>query len=265
MYKGLVAIDLDGTLLNGRGELSAVNRQVIRALQRNDYYITLATGRIHQSAAYYAEQLSLQGTIISHQGAVVKDMSGNKWLEYVLPPALVADLLAYSRAFPVKRGYFFNNDLVAVEQGADYLFTALTHFSRKPPLVIDELPLGNLPGAVTRMTFHGEEAALEHMYRRLQRDFGDQAGVVLMERKYLEVMHPQASKGNALRMLTEQLGLEREQVIAIGNEANDIGMLRFAGKSAAMGNAPEEVKQHADVVTKSNEEDGVAYFLQQFL
>src|SRR5690606_4761658 len=125
----LIAIDMDGTLLDPRGELSPANRQVISELQQSGYYVTLATGRVHQSAAYYAQQLSLQSTIISHQGAVMTDSTGKKLFEHLLSPTLAADLVDYAKEFPVSRGYFFNNDEVAVERDGDHLFTAHTHFS----------------------------------------------------------------------------------------------------------------------------------------
>ena len=99
-------------------------------------------------------------------------------------------------------------------------------------------------------------------FRRL---FGDQIEITTSKPQYLEFTHKEATKGRALEYLANLKGIERESVIAIGDSYNDISMLQYAGLAIAMGNAPEEVKAHADYVTGINDEDGVAQAIHRFV
>ncbi|BBP93338.1 hypothetical protein BsIDN1_69560 [Bacillus safensis] len=82
---------------------------------------------------------------------------------------------------------------------------------------------------------------------------------------FLEILHPDVSKGNAVKLLAKELGIPREEVMAIGDNGNDVSMLEFAGCGVAMGNAIDDVKAVADVVTKSNNEAGVAHVLHELV
>ncbi len=265
MYSGLIAIDMDGTLLDPQGRLSEANRSAIAELRQRGYAVTLATGRIHASAAYFAEVLGLNTALISHQGALLTEVDGARLHERVLDAGLVQQVIDLSRTYVVERGCFYSNDDVAVEDGSDRLNSDLLRFNRQPPQTAAQLKPALSAAGATKVMFTGPQAELERLYLLLQEYFANQAHIVYMERRFLEVLHGQATKGQTLRVLAERLGIARERVIAIGDEANDIDMIRYAGYGVAMGNAPQDVQKHADFVTISNAEDGVAHALRKFL
>lgn len=86
-----------------------------------------------------------------------------------------------------------------------------------------------------------------------------------MNREFLEFVHADTSKAAALQRIGEMFGIQREEMIAFGDGMNDLSMLQYAGLGIAMENAPEELKEHADLVTKTNEEDGVAWAIQKIM
>ena len=113
------------------------------------------------------------------------------------------------------------------------------------------------------MTGHPEKLAI--LEKEMQQKFGDRLSIYRSEPFFLEFMPMNVDKANSLAHLLEHLGLKREELIAIGDGFNDLSMIKYAGLGVAMSNAQEIVKENADKVTKSNEEDGVAYIIEEYL
>jgi len=99
----------------------------------------------------------------------------------------------------------------------------------------------------------------------LRERFGRELYITRSKPYYLEMLHPEATKGRALRVVAGYFGIPRQEVIAIGDSFNDLDMIRYAGLGVVMENAREEVKRFADYVTRSNEDDGVAEVLEKFV
>ena len=111
----------------------------------------------------------------------------------------------------------------------------------------------------------GEAETLRDKRRELESIFAGKLYVTQSSFDILEFLHPNVSKGNALSVIAKDLGIAPEEVVAIGDNHNDIGMMRFAGLGVAMGNAHEEVKEAADYVTLSNAEEGVAAVIEELI
>jgi Cof subfamily protein (haloacid dehalogenase superfamily) len=121
------------------------------------------------------------------------------------------------------------------------------------------------PQPCLKLGAYGDASTIREKRIQLGKLFAGQLYVTQTSDRWLEIMHPDVSKANALKFITERLGIQPEEVLAIGDNHNDIEMLRFAGLGIAMGNAHEEVKSVADYVTLKNTEDGVAVALEKFL
>ncbi|RYD07145.1 hypothetical protein N752_00755 [Desulforamulus aquiferis] len=117
----------------------------------------------------------------------------------------------------------------------------------------------------TKVLVVGDEALLDNLWREMAQHFGESLHITKSKPHFLELSHPQATKGHALDMLAKGWGLNREQVIAIGDSYNDLEMIEYAGLGVIMGNARQDVKDKADYVTNSNEEDGVAEVIKKFI
>ena len=124
--------------------------------------------------------------------------------------------------------------------------------------------LADVNHRLVKMTIFGSSAEMD----QAERDWPTlhcPLSIIRSGERFIDIMHPQASKGNALRKLAEEMGVDRTQVMAVGNYYNDLGMLEFAGLGVAMANAPEDLKRKADAVTLNNNEDGVAHALHRYV
>jgi Cof subfamily protein (haloacid dehalogenase superfamily) len=111
----------------------------------------------------------------------------------------------------------------------------------------------------------GKEEEIESLERSLKNDCSEELTIYRSKPTYLEIMHHTVTKTYAIRFLQEKFNLEQNQIIAVGDNFNDIDMLQYAGLGVAMGNAPEQVKQIADEITSSNDDNGVAKVIQKYL
>ena len=134
----------------------------------------------------------------------------------------------------------------------------------QPPIEVADVA-SIYPQPCIKIVGIGGADTLREKRRELERIFSSQVYVTQSSFDLVELLHPHVSKGNALRAIAEDLAILPEEVVAIGDNHNDIGMLRFAGLGVAMGNAHAEVKAAADFVTLSNAEDGVAVVVEEMI
>ncbi|MCC3376345.1 Cof-type HAD-IIB family hydrolase [Cohnella sp. REN36] len=254
----LIALDVDGTLLNDDHELSPRVARAVLAAAEHGAEIVLCTGRGSTSALTVLEQLGLSGTVITHNGASVVDSVTREVLhEAEIAAAAVERYLALFR----ERGLHFDMntafDLFTErldEETSDMYERMLT----KPIL---RAAAEGMPPRTVKISIFAPKESLDEL-ELAWRDWDHELQTIRSGDFFIDVQHTDASKGAALSRLARMRGIPREEVLAIGNYYNDIGMLRFAGCGVAMANSPDEVKEAADEVTVSNNEDGVAVVLE---
>ena len=134
-----------------------------------------------------------------------------------------------------------------------------------PPVVEVEDVASLYPQSCIKVAGIGEESTLREKRIELERIFAGKLYVTQSSFDLVEFLHPEVSKVNALKTIAADLGIAPEEIVAIGDNHNDIGMIRFAGLGVAMGNAHDEVKASADYVTSSNTEEGVAAVIEKLL
>lgn len=265
----LIALDIDGTLLDSAGQLRPRVRQAIAAAQAQGIVVTLATGRRYRGTVGIAADIGIEAPLVLNNGNLIYDVAAGSPL-YHQPLAVRTTRLAISimhdRGFaPVLYRH--------VETGPDVFYDRVsddTWFWRWEPGVAEQVPhlLQASTPAPDKILVHDRterigqlEAALAEALPgqwRAYKTGGAEDGYAI-----LELFHGACSKAGGLRRLARHLGIGRREVLAIGDHFNDVEMLAWAGFGVAMANAPPDVQRHARLVTRSNDEDGVAEAIER--
>lgn len=269
----LVATDLDGTLLNERGELTPEVCQAAQSVQAAGIIVCLATSRRLTGARPVAEAIGLRGPLILYDGVQVRGFPTHEILMSKPLSARVGqdvvDILAEHGLQPIVQHADEDGERLLVgpaSGGASHAATYLANFTHQ----VVELPVTALCDGhrdPLRIVAFG---ALQTLRRAASAIAHLSCGFQLLERgnygtAELSVFAPDASKGNALLWLAEFLGVAPAETLAIGDGINDVSMLRAAGLGVAMGNAAAPIKEAAHVVTATNKEDGVAVALYRHI
>lgn len=264
MYR-LLAIDLDGTLLNPRPHKTITPRTRL-ALQRvaeAGVRIVIATGQNLAVLQAICGDLPVTGPQIIENGAQIADIqTGQIYHEHLLPAELVLPVLNALQKLGLHRAYHTRRFVYA-----DVDTPRVRQWYRPPvPAVIEVADVASLyPEPCIKVVGVGAESVLRAHRPDLIARFDKQLYITQSAYDLLEFLHPAVSKREGLETITRDLGLDRSQVVAIGDGHNDIGMIEFAGLGVAMGNAHEEVKSRADYVTRSNAEEGVAAVIEELI
>lgn len=271
----LIALDIDGTLLTYKSELTPRTRAAIEAAQANGVKVVLVTGRRFGSAHQLIQELQLDVMLISHNGALTKDVVTLETLGYhPLNVELAQQVLQAGREFgadaiccddPHGHG-------VMVLEGISENNRALHRYLSKYRHAVREVEnlLHYLDHDPIQMMFSGCCDPMDEFAEQLQAAMGNQ--IQLFKTRYraldltiLDALSSTASKGDSLAEIVAQHGIAREEVMAIGDNFNDLTMLRYAGTGIVMANAEEELKQMGFELTDSNEADGVAKAIEKYL
>ena len=259
----LVALNVDGTLLDSQGRLSAANTAAIVQAKSKGVKIVLATARQPRPASWLIQELGLTTPLICHNGAVgYRPEDGVELWHLRLDLSCAREIAAY-----------------ADEHGFELSITVdgLTYYRQRPgqtPGPLDEshyVLASNLEAVTrppTRIIAHGAEAATAiwcefrpRLWAQVRFDRYYREGMLYS----LTMVSARASKGAALARLCREWKIAPESVLAIGDSEADLEMFAYAGLSVAVGNAPPVVQAAADAVAPSNDEDGVAWAIEKFV
>ncbi|MDD3894480.1 MAG: Cof-type HAD-IIB family hydrolase [Syntrophomonadaceae bacterium] len=263
----LVAVDLDDTLLNSGLQISPECIAAINKVQEKGIIVTLATGRMFISALPYARQLeSIKDIpVITYQGALVKcSLSGEELYYRPLKTDKAIEIMQYFKKSKVHFQAYFNDQLCMeslTEEGMEYSRLA----GVEPVIIKDLIEEASRQDTCKVLAVIENEKLLLDMELELRGIYTRDLYITRSKPCYLEVMDPQANKGDALKVIAGHYGIDRKEVLAIGDSYNDMAMIEWAGIGVAMGNARKSVKETADYITTSNEEEGVAEALYRFI
>ncbi len=260
-YK-LIAADLDGTLRAEEQSFTPRLRDAVRRAQERGVRVVIATGRVYRTAAPFARDLGLDGAIICNHGATIRDIRADKiLLEHRVPLARARELIARASddltTLVCIDEEFYTPRLTA--HAVEYIGSYRDHLNVVPDLA------RSLPGAPQKILFICDESIAASLRIELKIRFGDALQIVQSWGTYVEVTHRDASKGNAVAWLANRWSIARDEVIALGDQGNDISMIEWAGLGVAMGNAIDRVQALADYVAPRAEEDGAAAVIEKFV
>ena len=248
--------------------MSPVVRAAVAAAQARGVHVTLATGREFRSASRFARDLELAAPLICAQGAVIKHCVTLDVLHHVpLSGTLAVEAITMLHDTGVCVLANIDDKLYIVSDGPEFAsFTRRWGVPDPANLVVApnlaEITRQTPP---TKVMFSGDPPIVDREFARISAHFGEALAVVRSDVTVGEMIAPGLSKGIALATVARRLGVERDQVIAIGDEENDVPMLQWAGLGLAMGNAPDSVKRMAHAVIPSVEEDGVAWAIDRYI
>ncbi|MDQ0337863.1 Cof subfamily protein (haloacid dehalogenase superfamily) [Caldalkalibacillus uzonensis] len=256
----LIAVDLDGTLLTDKKDISPKTKQALQQATSQGHYVVISTGRPFRSSKNYYDQLNLNTPIVNFNGALVHHPQKPEWGFFHTPLDLdvAQNVVSTAEKFRVKNIMIEVMDEVYLKKHDKLIMQ--TFFD--PPVNVNTMPqvIHTKPTSVLIHPY-------EHHVDRLRQYLSEYHAEVVDHRKWaapwhvIEVIKAGINKAVGLEKVCRSLNIPRENIIAFGDEDNDVEMLQFAGCGVAMGNAIKPLKEVADWVTLDNEQDGIAHFL----
>jgi len=271
----LIAIDIDGTLLNSKVELSPENRGALRRAHAAGIEIVLGTGRRHDFAMPIAASVGFDLWLFSSNGAITRSTRGETFHTDLLPKLTAVKL---ARAMQKYRNYmvltFDRPGMGAIVcENHDQLYTVIQRWMEKNAAFIQYVsPIEN---AVTEDPIQAMVCGPVDLMDQAQADLDTldfRRDFTALRTQYdfrdlciVDLLNAGCSKGHALERWARHRGFDRSEVMAIGDNYNDVEMLTFAGHPVIMGNACDELKQTGWAVTRHHDEHGVAATIEQVL
>jgi hypothetical protein len=270
----LIALDIDGTLLDSRWTLPEANRAAIAEATRRGIEVALVTGRRYDFAMPIALQIGAPLTMIVSNGAIIRTQDGETHLRHLLPRATAARVLEITRAWRDSAAVIFdrpreNQVILETFASDDPIRTA--YYARNKEFIGQAVPLEScLTEDPLQVMLSGKVEIMRQVEGVLSAAQAAQnfkvASTVYESRDFamIDVIHPNCSKGAALAEWAALRGLGREEIMAVGDNHNDLEMLSFAGVPVVMGNCVPELRNFGWHETASNDHNGVAAAIELF-
>ncbi len=265
-YK-MIALDLDGTLTNSQKEVTDHTKKVLIDIQKEGKIVVLATGRPIQGALGIAKELELDvygGYILSFNGGIIQNCkTGEIVFQQKIPTELIPRLGEASRRYQVPI-LTYQGDSIITEDTMDKYVRIEAAINKMPVKALDNFA-EEVTFPVTKCLMVADGWILEGILPQMQKEFGEVLNIFRSEPFFMELTPPGIDKAQSLERLLELTGVKREELIACGDGFNDVSMIKYAGLGVAMANAQDAVKEVADEVTVSNDEDGVALIVEKYM
>ena len=260
-YK-FVAVDMDGTLLDSKGQISERTVLAIRQLVETGVIFTISTGRPIQGVDKYNCLLHLAGPVITYNGAMIVDAKTHRTLfEKGLSAHDARKIYRLGLHYDTTMCIWAGNQLYGNRlDDRIHDYKKLSGVEPKKIESIEEL----LDIGVTKILWYDNEAAIQTMLSELSEDMFAEVTYCTSKPTFLEFFNRGVSKSEAMRQIGAIYHISREEMIAIGDGLNDLSMIRYAGLGIAMANAATEVKENAQYITASNDEEGVLRAIEAF-
>lgn len=264
----LLVLDLDGTLTNSKKEISEPTVEALIDIQRDGKKVVLASGRPTQGVMPLAKQLHLQdygSYILSFNGGRITDCRSEQVIySKTLPDDVAAPLYHIVKKYAGADvlTYTSENILSGIKPNK---YTELESRINKMPIIQTKDFASEIIEPVNKLLVTGEPDIIQRIKKEAEEYFRSYLYIYCSDPFFLEIMPPRVDKAHSLLKLLTSIGLSPEQMICCGDGYNDLTMIETAGLGVAMENAQPLVREKADYVTKSNDEDGVLHVINQFL
>lgn len=270
-YK-LIAIDMDGTLLNSERKVSYKNRNALLRAKKKGIHIVLSTGRILGSALYFSRNLGLNNHVIACNGALIYCLKGQDFIyENSMDVNTAKEIVELAERNSIYY-YFYDKYTFYLRKCGSESFDYYKYYEKdwvkqgieieifKNPMDILE---HNRP-TIYKFVFIDESGDKLLNFREKLKQI---KGISISSSWYnnIEVMSEGVSKGTALEYLIKELNIAASEVVAIGDNENDISMFKVAGLAIGMKNGTVDIKDYVDIITDTNDEDGVAKAIEKYV
>ena len=270
----LIALDIDGTLLNSRWEVSPANSAAIGEATQRGIEVAIVTGRRYDFALPVVQQIAHPVTMMVNNGALIRTSDGVTHLRHLLPKETALRVLHSSLAWRDCAAVVFDRPMEnqVILQAIDWSDpTRGSYYIRNRQFLAEANPLEScLTEDPIQVMFTGPMEPMQQVEQALRAaPFANEFSLAVTvypakDFAMIDVIHPAVSKGAALSQWAGVRGIPRDEILAIGDNHNDLEMLSFAGVPVVMGNSVPALKERGWPVTASNDEDGVAVAIRRF-
>ncbi len=267
-YDALI-LDIDGTLVNSQKVVSEATRDAIIEAQKRGKTVAIASGRSISGIRRTASSISLEefgGYVIAYNGTtVVNCKTGECIYNQMISTEMIA--LVYEAAKEAKVGILVYHDQQKELLSGNGVDKYIEADARACEITIRETKhfVQDINFPINKFLLTGEPEYMCEVEKKMQEKFGDRLNVFRSDPYYVELLPKFVDKGVAVEKLMKHLDIKKDKVICIGDSYNDLPMLRRVGLGVAMGNAQKEVKEAADFITDSNDEDGIVKVIKKFM
>ncbi|SET14767.1 hypothetical protein SAMN05216389_10646 [Oceanobacillus limi] len=265
----LIALDLDGTLLSDKKEISEKNKQILHQAMKQGHIVVIATGRPHRASIQYYHELGLKTPMVNFNGALIHHPTDKKWdaLHSPMPKRTALAVVEACYELDVNNVLAEVRDDVFLDRYDQEIIDLFQHVgNEESPFTIGSLK-SHLTEDPTSLLIHPKEDHITELRNHLT----DYHAEFIEHRKWgapwniIEIVKKGMSKAVGLQKISQYYHIPKERIIAFGDEDNDLEMLEYAGVGVAMGNAIDELKSVANHETETNEQNGVGTFIEEYL
>lgn len=264
----LIAIDMDGTLLLPDHTISSAVKRAIAAARERGVKVVLTTGRPYAGVHKYLQELNMNQPgdyCITYNGALVQRaadastvaQTALSYEDYRYLEQLARDVGSHFHALDRNTLYTANRDISS--------YTVHESFITTIPLVFCEADKMDRDIQLLKVMMIDEPQVLDKAIAKIPAEVNTRYTLLKSAPYFLEILDKRVNKGTGVKSLADALNIQPEEVMAIGDQENDVAMIEYAGVGVAMDNAIPSLKAAADFITRSNHEDGVAYAIEKFV
>lgn len=261
---------MDGTLLNSQKKVSNRTKEVLLKAQEKGVKVVITTGRIFVSAEFYANYIGLKTPIIACNGAIVKGIKENILKTFPLDKETLIEVVKICEEIGIYHHFYSEEKIYSLKSLEWFNAPVLEETKIDPSFSISTCSLNKISSIrdikedILKLTiWDKDQQKVKKTLERIQ-DLKN-VSITSSEMNNIELTNRKATKGKAVEFLTDYYKIDRSQVIAIGDSHNDQSMIEYAGLGIAMDNAEKEVKEKADYITLSNEDEGVVAVFEKFV
>jgi len=263
----LLAVDLDGTLLNSQHEMTARTEKAVKAAIAKGVQVVIATGKTFHAAEHLVKRLGLKTPGIFVQGTVTYNSDGSIHSQQTLDSKVARQIITFAE----DRGHqigLYSGSRILVRKLYPRMEQLTTHYHEPMPESVGALQNILDTTSINKIIAIYPDDARRVQALRWQLNMQINGAARMLSAGIddeIEILPPNASKGAALKTLLKEFGVSASQVLAIGDGENDVEMLQLAGIGVAVGNAPQHLKDVAKAVVSSNDQDGVAEAIERYI
>lgn len=263
-YK-MLCLDIDGTLLNSEHQITKETKEAIRKVVcEKNVHVVLVSARMPKGIVFLQKELGIDGYIICYSGSLILDQNSNTIFNRPIDSKVTTDILRVANEYEVSINLYKDNSWI-VEKNDNWsdIESSIVGFDPEINKFSDVFDVNDNNGP-NKILILGDKDENLKVSNILKEKFEDYINIYPSKPTYLEIMNKDVCKTEAIIQLLKLLDIKRSEVIAIGDNYNDIDMINFADVGIAMGNAPEEVKKISDYVTATNDENGVVKAIYKY-
>lgn len=264
--KKVLVLDIDGTLTNSKKEITEATKQAIWQIMDEGHKVILASGRPTPGMRRYEAELELEkrgGYLLSFNGArIVNCQSGEVVYQKLLPLSIVPGLYQYAKEQGAGLITYLGDTVISAFEPDEYVELE-ARINGLPIRVVEDF-VSFVDYDINKCLLTAPVEQAEIIEKELQARYGDMLSIYRSEPFFIEVMPQKVDKAASLDKMLPSIGMGQEQAVCCGDGFNDISMIKYAKVGVAMGNAQPAVKEAANYITASNDEDGLVEVIEKF-